>query len=135
MWKSTDTCAMCAVTTVYVPQNSVFKGLALTEPHTVHSVTPGLKNKCTRSETPFNTTHSAFEPFGADPWKRHQRHLQPGRKGLLPSLCLLSPHHLFLEARPHRCWLPTMCLQALCPQDSTLAPFHVPSEDAKQLVF
>lgn len=127
---------LCVVTTVYVPQNSVFKVLTLMEPQTAHSVTPGLKNKRAKSEIPLNTTHSAFEPFGADPWERHQRHLRPtGRKGLLPPLLLLSPHHLFLEALPNQCWLPTMCLQALCPQDSALAPFHVPSEGAKQLVF
>lgn len=48
---------------------------------------------------------------------------------------LLSSHHLFLETLPNQCWLSTMCLQAPCPQDSALAPFHVPSEDAKQLVF
>lgn len=88
MWKSTDTFTMlCAVTTVYVPQNSVFKVLSLMEPQTVHSVTPGLKNKCMKSEIPFNTTHSAFEPFGADPWERHQRHLH-GRKGFLSSSSL-----------------------------------------------
>lgn len=66
-----------------------------------------------KPEIPFNTTRSAFEPFEADPWERYQRHLQPGRKGLLPPLFLLTPHHLFLEALPNRRWLPTMSTGAV----------------------